>query len=156
MKEITEYPMLPNATLREPSRVDESQLSAIGVNAGAFGIHEGDKISFDDDEFVVAQKINNNADSPTAYYISCTRNGKKSYVSASQLTRRGYKDDKLVYLGKLQETLGSMPSLKERMDYISGKSFVGSKAETFQFAHFENGIRTERFDTRTVSYLCEE
>lgn len=156
MKELKNYPKLPYASERPAVEVSTDMLTSINVNTGAFGIHENDIISFDNDESVIRQQISKDNNGKFAYYITCTRNGKNSLVSASQLIRRAYdNEDNLVYVGPLQAKLAELPSLKEQLETIAGKTFVGSEPREFKFAVFENGIRTEKKETRRISVLTE-
>lgn len=151
MKDLKNYPSIPN--VENPVAVDASRLTSIGVNTGAYAVREGDVISFDSDESVVEQPITGSNNK--AYYITCTRNGKLSFISAGQLTRRAYVNGTFGYVGTLQEKLGMMPSLKERLEYVAGKTFKGSAPMAVETAVFENGVRTDKKQTLNISILTE-
>lgn len=154
MKDLKNYPTLPGSDKNAPEVVPAEQISTVGVNTGAYAVREGDIFTFDADEAVVKQKLPNSEN--VAYYITCTRNGKHSFISASQLMRRAYINGKFDFVGPLQRTLGEMPSLKERLEYIVGKTFKGSKPIEVEVTKFVNGVRTEEKQKINISILEQQ
>lgn len=121
--------------------VNADALKSIGVQGGAFAIHPDDVIEFPNEEpLVVSQKINKEANSPVAYYVAVTRNGKPSWLSISTLTRRDVNGDPL---DDVRKELSYLPSFAEVYNSLKGKKIKCTGMKTFDFPHFENGKRVE-------------
>ena len=149
MYELSNMPMLPGAAQgRAPKPVDAAKLNEVGVNGAAFSIHKGDTIEFpNEDPLVVEQKISNDANSATAYYVAVNRNGKPSWLGIGILTRR---DADGKPLGKFQEDMLTYPSFKEIYEALRGKKIKGGELKNHDFAVFENGQRTDKRRTRQI------
>ena len=152
MLELNQMPLLPGqAQNRTVTQVDGNELNKIGINGGAFAVHKGDVIQFpDEDPLVVSQKVNDSANSPLAYYVGVIRNGEKSWLPIGTLTRR---DAKGLPLGKFQEEMLTKPSFKEMWNALKGKTIKGGEPKEYEFAVFENGIRTDKTRTRSISVI---
>lgn len=149
MLELSSMPLLPGQNQgRTVTPVAADKLNEVGVNGSAFSIHKGDKITFPNEEpLVVSQKISNDANANSAYYVGVERNGTKSWLSVGILTRR---DSDGKPLGKFQEEMLAKPSFKEIYDSLKGKTIVGGELKTHTFAVFDNGVRTDKTRERQI------
>lgn len=152
MFEMSQMPLLPGQNERGTERVNADALKSIGVQGGAFAIHQNDIIEFPNEEpLVVSQKINKEANSPVAYYVAVTRNGKPSWLSISTLTRRDVNGNPL---DEIRKELSYLPSFADVYDALKGKKVKCTEMKTFDFPHFENGKRIEgAVDKRNMGVL---
>ena len=149
---LDQMPLLPGQQSRPVNAVDADNLKAIGVQGGAFALHEGDVIKFPDgNPLVVSQKIREAADSPLAYYVAVERNGKPSWLSISTLTRRDGHNEPL---DDVRKELSYLPSFAEVYNAIRGKSIKCTKMKTVDLAVFENGQRVDgKFQQRSMGII---
>jgi hypothetical protein len=151
MLDIAKMPALPGQFNGRPvETVAAEALASVGVNGAAFALHTGDIIEFPAEPLVIKQRINSTPNSPEAYYVAVVRNGQNSWLSVSSLTRR---DAKGQPLGKFQEDMLKYPSFKEIYEALAGKKIRGGAMKEHEFAVFENGQRTEKTRTRSVTEI---
>ena len=128
--------------------VDAEALKTLGVNGGAFTLHKGDVIEFEGEApQVFSQPVNTSDNSPLAYYVACTRNGKPSLLSIGILTRI---DAKGQPLGEFQAKMREKANFAEVYEALKHKKIKGGELKSHEFAVFENGVRTDRVQTRMI------
>lgn len=149
---LENMPLLPGQQQRPISEVSAGNLKTIGVQGGAFALHQGDVIKFPDEEpLVVSQKIRDEANSPLAYYVAVDRNGKPSWLAIGALTRRDAHNEPL---DEVRKELSYLPSFAEVYNTLRGKSIKCTKMKTVDFAVFENGQRVDgKFQQRSVGIV---
>lgn len=150
MFEIQNMPLLPGQNQgRVVNEVPAEDLAGIGVSRNAFGMNKGDVITFDNDEkpLVVSQKIRDDANSPLAYYVAVTRNGKPSWLSTSVFNRRDHEGKPVT---KFQEKMLELGAFNEWYAYLKGKTLVGGKVVTYQSAVFDGDVRTDKLRTQRI------
>ena len=152
MFSASDYPHLPGENQGRPVQVvTADKLSEISGNFAAFAIHEGDVIEFDDVDVphVVSQPVRETPNSPVAYYLGVTRNGKASYIGVGTLTKR---DAEGSPLDDFRREMLKQPSFKEIWSELRGKKIRGSRMRTYKFPVFKDGQRTEETQERQ---MCE-
>ena len=150
MFEIKNMPLLPGQNQgRVVTEVPADELAGVGVSRNAFGMNKGDVITFDDDEkpLVVSQKIRDDANSPLAYYVAVTRNGKPSWLSTSVFNRRDHEGKPV---SKFQEDMIALGAFNEWYAAVRGKTIVGGNMLTYQAAVFDGDVRTDRLRTQRI------
>lgn len=146
-------PALPGSSI-----VAAETLKEIGANTMAFAIHEGDVIAFDvvDESgkpVVYSRAIrNNDPNSPKAYYVAVTRNGRESWITISGLTRRNFDN---AYTCPLCEELSKSASFLEMFEtQLKDKSIKCTSIEKQNFPQFNNGVRLETPVERNTPILA--
>lgn len=151
MQKLENMPLLPGATTGRPMTAvtDANDLKAVGVSNTAFGVHVGDKISFDAGEpLVVKQPIRSEANAPIAYYVGCNRNGKDSWVGIGIFTRRDAKNQPI---GEIQAKAVNMPNFLEvYSELLAGKTITCDKLIEVETPVFKDGVRTSETQKRMM------
>lgn len=138
MLTINDLPVIPGQNTRPVTAVSAEQLKEVGQNNGIFAIRKDDKLTFDatDSPVVYSQPVReNDANSPKAYYVGCTRNGKPSWVGIGIFTRR---DAHGQPLGKIQEdALRNANFAEVYKNVLSGKTIVCDSLVEKEMAAFD-------------------
>lgn len=138
MINFNDLPMIPGQNTRPVTQISADQLKEVGVNNSLYAIRKGDKLVFDatDAPVVVAQAVReNDANSPKAYYVGCTRNNKPSWVGIGIFTRR---DAHAQPLGEIQsKALGYANFADVYTNLLSGKTIVCDDIVEKEMAAFD-------------------
>lgn len=145
MFDIKSMPLLPGQNDgREVKTVNPENLNGIGIQGGAFALHVNDVIEFEDTDkpLVVSQPVRKTPNSPVAYYVGCTRNGKPSWLGIGIFTRR---DAEGKAIGEFQSQALNCPSFKEvYATMLAGKKITAKETATYKAAKFDDaGNRVE-------------
>ena len=141
MLEIKEMPLIPgqNQKDRQIRQVKDVDFTNIAVRNGAFSLHVGDIITFDDIPLLVEQSIPNT--SAKCYWVGCMRNGKPSWIGLGFLTRRDYYNNPI---DRLQELMNSQPNfLAMYENVLRGHKIIGGTVKTYHLAVFVDGVRQD-------------
>lgn len=149
MLDAKNMPMIPgeNQEGRKAYPVKDADLKEVGVRNGAFALHTGDKITFEEKPLLYAQDIPGS--NSKAYWIGCHRNGKPSWIGLGFLTRRDFNNKPL---GKVQELMNNQPNFVEMYDNVlKGHTIKGGEAKNYELADFdETGHRKDTPRTVTL------
>lgn len=150
MFNLDSMPLLPGQTSgREVKTVNPEDLKGIGIQGGAFALHVNDVVEFEntDKPLVISQPVRNTPNSPLAYYVACTRNGKPSWLGIGIFTRR---DANGKAIGEFQANALNYPSFQEVYNsMLAGKKITAKETATYQAAKFDTA--GNRVEGETVS-----
>jgi len=149
MLELKDMPLIPgqNQADRAVKEVKDVDLKSVGVRNGAFSLHTGDEITFEEKPLLVEQALPGSESK--AYWIGCKRNGKPSWIGLGFLTRRDFNNKPL---SRVQELMNAQPNFAEMYENVlKGHTIKGGQSKEYQLADFADG---KRLDTpRTVTLV---
>lgn len=135
------------------TEVAAADLKTVGVSSAAFGVNEGDVITFDEECFVKSIPVRAAAGGedpkkvPVAYWLACLRSNTKanieptaSWIGVTNLTKR---DAHGSYLDPVRETLSKFADMEQRYAFLRGKTIKCTKSEIRDFAVFKEGKLAE-------------
>ena len=138
MFNLDAMPILPGQTSgREVKTVNPEDLKSIGIQSGAFAMHINDVVEFEntDKPLVISQPVRNTPNSPLAYYVACTRNGKPSWLGIGILTRRDVEGKPI---GEFQANALNYPSFLDLYSsMLSGKKITAKDTVTYRAVKYD-------------------
>lgn len=153
MKKIAkeDLPIIPVRNGLVPKEIGPKELESKGLGIVSYGVNVDDVIEFPDtmaDATFMSRPVRENG--PEEVLVSVNRNGKPGWFSIGGLRRMDYSGK---YVGPVCEELGKCGNDRERVERMCGKKVTAKERTDIQVYKFENGMRTNDLETRTVSVL---
>lgn len=154
MKRI-EMKDMPVVLKRGNLKVEQESLASLentGVGIVTYGVTVGDTIEFPDSEadlHVMSRQVRPNNDAKEML-VSVLKNGKPAWFSVANLRRW---DNEMKAVHPVAADLRNCETDAERIKLCFGRKITATEEVTFKTAVFENGVRTDATQERTVAKL---
>lgn len=144
--DVTKLPVIAVRAGQQKTTVKMDALKESGLAfAGAYGIREGDVITFLDDYTDIdcqSVVVNPNAPNPgKAIYVPVLRNNKESWLSIGSIRRRGR--DMKTSCQWVQNMVDNFTSDAERIEYLQGKTIKATGSVEMETQKFANNIMVD-------------
>lgn len=146
---------MPVVPVRSGLSIKEGGIEALkgkGVGLVTYGLSVGDTFEFPDtieDVKTITRQVRANSDAVEVLILGI-KNGKPTYLSASNLRRY---DHKMQPVHPVAEALRSCEDDAVRIEACLGKKITANEEITYNEAIFENGMRTDGTRERKVAKL---
>lgn len=142
---LSDFPAVPFASERPLVAATEEQLNEMTTTNAAYAIRKGDTIEFtildNAGKVPVCIQKSQDANGRPTVYIPVMRNGKKSWITGGNLTRRA-KDG--VVISEFNEKMRTFPTWKELAAELQGKTVKCTEVRSFTFNEWGTNNSVER------------
>lgn len=142
---LSDMPAVPFAQDRPLVPATSEQLDAMTTTNAAYAIRKGDELVFDilnsEGKVAICIQPPQDDDSRPIVYIPCHRNGKKSWITGGNLTRRAKDGQVISVFNEKMRTFSTWGDLAEE---LTNKTVVCSDVQNFKFNEWGTNREVDR------------
>lgn len=142
---FNDMPAVPFAQDRPLVSATSEQLDAMTTTNSAYAIHKGDELVFDilnaEGSVAICIQPPYDDDSFPIVYIPCHRNGRKSWITGGNLTRRA-KGGRVV--SPFNEKMRVFATWRDLAEELTNKTVICVDVQIFQFNDWKTGQEINR------------